>query len=60
MPPHCDALDGPVVAAAQRALETGDVGFVLPYVSKTYQGGQSDASRRRARPRVKGPFRAGA
>lgn len=47
MPPHCDALDGPVVAAAQRALETGDVGFVLPYVSKTYQAA-------RATPHVEG------
>ena len=35
MPPHCDALDGPVVQAARLALETGDVGFVLPYVPKT-------------------------
>lgn len=32
MPPHCDSLDGPVVRAARRALETGDVGLVLPYV----------------------------
>jgi hypothetical protein len=32
MPPHCDALDGPVVKAATRALEAGDVDLVLPYV----------------------------
>jgi hypothetical protein len=32
MPPHCDSLDGPVVRAAQRALDAGNVGFVLPYV----------------------------
>lgn len=32
MPPHCDSLDGPVVTAARRALEEGDVGLVLPYV----------------------------
>jgi hypothetical protein len=32
MPPHCDALDGPVVKAARRALEAGDVSLVLPYV----------------------------
>lgn len=32
MPPHCDSLDGPVVTAARRALDTGDVDFVLPYV----------------------------
>jgi len=34
MPPHCDSLDGPVVRAAQRALDAGDVAFVLPYVQK--------------------------
>jgi hypothetical protein len=34
MPPHCDALDGPVVKAAQRALEAQDVNLVLPYVHK--------------------------
>src|SRR5512139_3655871 len=32
MPPHCDSLDGPVVAAARQALETGDVNLVLPFV----------------------------
>lgn len=32
MPPHCDSLDGPVVQAARRALDSGDVDAVLPYV----------------------------
>jgi len=32
MPPHCDALDGPVVKAAMRALQAEDVDLVLPYV----------------------------
>jgi hypothetical protein len=32
MPPHCDSLDGPVVAAARQALEAGDVTLVLPFV----------------------------
>lgn len=32
MPPHCDAIDGPVVNAARRALEARDVNLVLPYV----------------------------
>jgi cation diffusion facilitator family transporter len=32
MPPHCDALDGPVVTAAARALQTQNVELVLPYV----------------------------
>lgn len=35
MPPHCDSLDGPVVAAARRALEAGDVDLVLPYVPQS-------------------------
>jgi hypothetical protein len=32
MPPHCDTLDGPVVAAARQALEFDDVDLVLPFV----------------------------
>jgi hypothetical protein len=32
MPPHCDSMDGPVVTAARRALDEGDVAIVLPYV----------------------------
>lgn len=32
MPPHCDSLDGPVVAAARQALEAADVTLVLPFV----------------------------
>ena len=36
MPPHCDSLDGPVVKAARRALEAGNVDLVLPYV---FEGG---------------------
>lgn len=30
---HCDTMDGPVVKAAQRALETGNVNYVLPWVA---------------------------
>lgn len=29
---HCDSLDGPVVQAARRALSSGDVNLVLPWV----------------------------
>lgn len=29
---HCDSVNGPVVTAAQAALEQGDVKLVLPYV----------------------------
>jgi hypothetical protein len=31
---HCDTLDGPVVGAARRALETGNVDLVLVWVQK--------------------------
>lgn len=34
MPPHCDTLDGPVVEAAKKALETGNVNFILPVAPK--------------------------
>src|SRR5512134_3202926 len=32
MPPHCDAMDGPVVKAATMALEAENVDLVLPFV----------------------------
>lgn len=31
---HCDTLDGPVVAAARKALDSGNVGLVLVWVQK--------------------------
>jgi len=34
MPPHCDTMDGPVVQAAKRALETGNVNLALPWIKK--------------------------
>ncbi len=37
MPPHCDTLDGPVVKAAKRALETGEVHLILPWVAEAQQ-----------------------
>ena len=35
---HCDGMDGPVVKAAQRALETGNVNLVLIWVRKNDEG----------------------
>lgn len=32
---HCDGLDGPVVTAAKKALETGDVNLVLIWVQNS-------------------------
>lgn len=34
MPPHCDSMDGPVVKAAMRALDEGNVDLILPYVQE--------------------------
>lgn len=34
MPSHCDTMDGPVVTAAKRALETRNVNLILPWVPK--------------------------
>lgn len=32
MPPHCDTRDGPVVKAAMKALETGNLNYVLIWI----------------------------
>ena len=34
MPPHCDAMDGPVVKAAMRVPEEENVDIILPYVPR--------------------------
>ena len=33
MPPHCDTRDGPVVKAAIKALETGNLNYVLIWIT---------------------------
>lgn len=35
---HCDGLDGPVVKAAQEALESGNVNLILIWVQKNDEG----------------------
>ena len=35
---HCDTMDGPVVKAAQKALESGDLSPVLIWVQKQQEG----------------------
>ena len=35
---HCDTLDGPVVAAARKALDSGNVNLVLVWVQKKDEG----------------------
>lgn len=42
MPPHCDSMDGPVVTAARKALDAGDVDIALPFVPS---GGEDDVRR---------------
>jgi hypothetical protein len=32
MAPHCDTMDGPVVKAAELALEMENINYILPYV----------------------------
>lgn len=34
---HCDSEQGPVAAAARKALETGDVSLISPYVQPEYE-----------------------
>lgn len=36
---HCDSIDGPVVAKAKQALESGNVNYILPYV---YKAGETE------------------
>ena len=43
MAPHCDTMDGPVVTAAELALEMENINYVIPYVKKEYEGELKDA-----------------
>jgi hypothetical protein len=40
---HCDTMDGPVVKAAQMALQKGDVAAVLKWVKPEHESGIRDA-----------------
>ncbi len=40
---HCDAMDGPVITLATKALEKGDVDLVLPWVEKEKEDGIREA-----------------
>lgn len=51
---HCDALDGPVVADARRALTTGDLDPVLKWVPVDAEAEARDAFARARRVRVGG------
>jgi len=43
MAPHCDTMDGPVVTAAELALEMENINYVLPYVKKDLERELKDA-----------------
>lgn len=52
---HCDGMDGPVVKAAQKALESGDVNLVLIWVQKQDEAEIRDAFSRTMTVRTLGP-----
>lgn len=52
---HCDTLDGPVVMAAKKALEKGDVTSVLKWVKKEHEGEIRDLFKKTLGVRSKGP-----
>jgi hypothetical protein len=54
MPPHCDTLDGPVVKAAKRALETGNVNLILLWVSKSHEEELTNAFKKAIKARKAG------
>ncbi len=43
MAPHCDTMDGPVVTAAELALEMENINYVLPYVKEDFEAELKDA-----------------
>jgi hypothetical protein len=55
MPPHCDSIDGPVVAAAREALESGKVEIALAYVPEAGESEVKAAFDRAVRARKLGP-----
>jgi hypothetical protein len=52
---HCDTLGGPVIGAAKKALETGDVTPVLKWVRKDDEAEIKDMFARTLRVRKQGP-----
>lgn len=54
MPPHCDTLDGPVVLAAKRDLDEGDVKLILPFAPKKVEAEITKAFERTRKAREEG------
>jgi len=59
MPPHCDTMDGPVVKAAKKALKTGNVNLILPWVPKKGEDELKNAFKKTLRARKLGKAAAG-
>jgi len=59
MPPHCDTMDGPVVKAAKKALKTGNVNLILPWVPKKAEDELKKAFKKTLRTRKLGKAAAG-
>lgn len=55
MPPHCDALDGPVATAALQALTAADPDFVSPYVPVEAEAELHSIFERVCKARTQGP-----
>jgi len=43
MTPHCDNMEGPVVKAAELALEMENINYVLPFVKEEFEHELKDA-----------------
>ena len=54
MPAHCDTRDGPVVRAAKKALETGNLNYVLIWIPKESEKELNDVFARALRARKAG------
>lgn len=54
MPPHCDTRDGPVVKAAKKALETGNLNYVLIWIPEDSEKELKDVFARTLRARKAG------
>lgn len=55
MPPHCDSMDGPVVIAAQQALDKENVNLILPYVKENASADVKSAFEKALRARKADP-----
>ncbi|HET7271593.1 MAG TPA: DUF6448 family protein [Rubrobacter sp.] len=55
MPPHCDSMDGPVVKAAMKALDTHDVRAVLPFVPEAGEAEVTEAFEKVMKLRMQSP-----